>query len=85
MATIQLSAEEKERYKDCHIYLDYQTGLYTFPVSFLLLLRSCEWSRAPGLAGKTPGLSSFRVLVILFALSSVSNDMVTYCSVPVGS
>jgi hypothetical protein len=34
---IQLSTEEKERYKGCHIYLDFQTGLYTFPVSFRFL------------------------------------------------
>ncbi|KAF8434971.1 FAD dependent oxidoreductase [Boletus edulis BED1] len=31
VAIIQLSTEEKERYKGCHIYLDFQTGLYTFP------------------------------------------------------
>ena len=34
---IQLSAEEKERYKSCHIYMDFESGLYTFPVSFFLL------------------------------------------------
>ena len=31
---IQLDAEEKERYKGCHIYLDFESGLCTFPVSF---------------------------------------------------
>lgn len=33
---IQLSTEEKERYKGCHVYLDFQSALYTFPVSFRL-------------------------------------------------
>ncbi|KAH0829173.1 FAD dependent oxidoreductase [Lanmaoa asiatica] len=31
VAMIQLSTEEKERYKECHVYLDFESGFYTFP------------------------------------------------------
>lgn len=37
VAMIQLSTEEKERYKGCHVYLDFDSGFYTFPVSSFLL------------------------------------------------
>ena len=34
VAMIQLSTKEKERYKGAHVFLDFDSGLYTFPVSF---------------------------------------------------
>jgi len=32
VATIQLSREEAERYRDVHVVLDFRSGFYIFPV-----------------------------------------------------
>lgn len=40
VAMIQLSTEEKERYKGAHVFLDFGSGLYTFPVSFFFKKKS---------------------------------------------
>lgn len=37
VAMIQLSEEEKERYKGVHVFLDFDSGFYTLPVSLLFL------------------------------------------------
>lgn len=52
VAMIQLSTEEKERYKGCHVYLDFDSGFYTFPVSSFLLSFFCSnpCSASPRLA-----------------------------------
>ena len=34
---IQLNTEERELYQGCHIYLNFHTELYTFPVSSSLM------------------------------------------------
>ena len=55
---IQLSAEEKERYKGIPVFLDFDSGLYIFPVSFPLLF-------GPGILSVTSSFLRWRCLILV--------------------
>ena len=45
VAMIQLNAEEMERYKNGYVFLDFDSGLYTFPVRSISLRVSLIFPR----------------------------------------